>query len=332
MPLDRWMRVLGCALLVLTPGLAASCAAWAQAPASYTAPTVQIVVPYVPGGSADVIARTLVEELRGSLGKSFVVLNKPGASGMIGAETVARAKPDGATILLGYTSEIAVNPALYPKITYKLDDFEPIALTGETPLMLIGRKTLAADDFPALVALAKATPGGLNYGNAGGGSPAQFAGELLKRQVGMPLQQIPYKGAGQAVAEIVGGQLDLFFSGMAPVVPQLQANTVKAYTVTGARRAPAAPTVPSMAELGYAGIDLPGWFAFFAPAGTPQPIVQALQDATLAALERPRVREALALQGVEARPLAAPALRAFVAAEAAKYKALVAELGITADP
>ena len=316
----------GAALLVLAPG-----AAWSQAPASWTAPTVQIVVPYVPGGSADVIARTLVEDLRGTLGKSFVVLNKPGASGMIGAETVARAKPDGATILLGYTSEIAVNPALYPKIAYKLEDFEPIALTGETPLILIGRKTWAAGDFPSLVALAKATPNGLNSGNAGGGSPAQFAGELLKRRVGLPLQQIPYKGAGQAVAEIVGGQLDIFFSGMAPVVPQLQANTVKAYAVTGAHRAPTAPTVPSLAELGHPEIDLPGWFALFAPAGTPQPIVQALQEATLAALERPRVRDALALQGVEARPLAGPDLRSFIAAEAAKYQALVAELGITAD-
>jgi tripartite-type tricarboxylate transporter receptor subunit TctC len=316
--MTRWSW-LAAALLGLGSG-----AAVAQSPA------LQIVVPYVPGGSADVIARTLAEELRGPLGKSVVVLNKPGASGMIGAETVARAKPDGATVLLGYTAEIAVNPALYPKITYRLEDFEPIALTGETPLILIGRKSLAATSFAELVAATKAPPG-LNHGNAGAGSPAQFAGELLVRRAGMVLQQVPYKGSGQAVAEVVSGQLDLFFSGMAPVVPQLQAGTIKAYAVTGARRSSAAPDVPSLAELGLAGIDLPGWFALFAPAGTPRPIVQSLQDATLAALERPQVRAALALQGVDARPLRAAELRTFVAAEAAKYRALVAELGITAD-
>jgi tripartite-type tricarboxylate transporter receptor subunit TctC len=301
-------------------------------PASdYPTQTVQIVVPYVPGGGTDVIARALAEALHGALGKPFVVLNKPGAAGMIGAETVARAKPDGAMLLLGYTSEIAVNPQLYAQATYRAADFEPIVLCGETPLILIARNGLPGDSLAAFVATAQAAPGAYNIATAGNGSPAQFASALLNRQAGLQLQPIPYKGAGQAVADIVAGQVDLFFSGMAPVVPQLQAGSLKAFAVTGDHRAPAAPAVPTLAELGYRGFDLSGWFGLFAPSGTPPAVIERLRRAALDALAGVQLRDALALQGVELRPLAGEKLRAFVAAETEKYRRLIGELGITAD-
>lgn len=316
-------------------GLAASvallvAAAGAQGQ-SYPSQPVQIVVPYVPGGSADVIARSLAEPLRAALGKPFIVLNKPGAAGMIGADMVAKARPDGHTLLLGYTSEIAVNPLLYAKATYRPEDFEPIMLAGETPLILIARNSLPGSTLAAFVAIAKPTPGRFNYASAGSGSPAQFAGELLNRLTGLELQHVPYKGSGQAVAEIMSGQVDLFFSGMAPVVPQLRAGTLKAYGITGDRRSSAAPEVPTMAELGFAGFDLSGWFGLFAPAGTPPPIIARLTRAVEDALASPPLRDALAVQGVEMRPLAGAALKSFIATETEKYRRLIAQLGITAE-
>jgi len=311
--------------------VAAGSMARGQTGPAYPTQPVQIVVPYVPGGSADVIARTLAEPLRAALGKPFVVVNKPGAAGMIGADMVAKARPDGHVLLLGYTSEIAVNPQLYAKATYRPADFEPIVLAGETPLILIARNGLPGATLAEFIAVAKPAPGRFNYASAGSGSPAQFAGELLSRLAGIALQHVPYKGSGQAVSDIVSGQVDLFFSGMAPVVPQLHAGSLKAYGITGDRRSSAAPEVPTMAELGFAGFDLSGWFGLFAPAGTPAPVVARLTEATQDALASPRLRDALAVQGVDVRPLAGDALKAFVASEAEKYRRLIGQLGITAE-
>jgi len=302
-----------------------------QPGSDYPTQTVQIIVPYVPGGTTDVIARPLAEALHDALGRPFVVINKPGAAGMIGADLVARAKPDGYVLLMGYTSEIAVSPQLYAKATYRAADFEPIVLAGETPLILIARNGLPGASLASFVAGAKTTPGRYNIATAGNGSPAQFASALLNRQAGLQLQMIPYKGSGQAVADIIAGQVDLFFSGMAPVVPQLQAGTLKAFGITGDHRSAAAPDVPTMEELGLSGFDLSGWFGLFAPIGTPPPVIDRLRRACLDALEGPRLRGALTLQGVDVRPLAGAALRSFVAAETEKYRRLIAELGITAE-
>jgi tripartite-type tricarboxylate transporter receptor subunit TctC len=329
------MRHGGFGLAVAALLLAGAGQARGQAPAppgpDYPTQSVQIVVPYVPGGGTDVIARSLAEALHGALGKPFVVINKPGAAGMIGADLVARAKPDGYVLLMGYTSEIAVSPQLYATATYRAADFEPIVLAGETPLILIARNGLPGASLTAFVASAQPAPGRYNIATAGNGSPAQFASEMLNRQAGLRLQLIPYKGSGQAVADIIAGQVDLFFSGMAPVVPQLQAGTLKAFGITGDHRSAAAPDVPTMAELGYAGFDLSGWFGLFAPSGTPPPVIDRLRRAALDALEGARMHDALALQGVDVRPLAGDALRAFVAAETAKYRRLISELGITAE-
>jgi tripartite-type tricarboxylate transporter receptor subunit TctC len=311
--------------------LAAVGAAHAQPAPAYPTQTVQIVVPYAPGGTTDVLARALAEALRQAFGKPFFVLNKPGASGMIGADFVAKARPDGHTLLMGYTGEIAVAPQLYANANYRATDFAPIVLAGETPLILIARKDLPAATLTDFLALARGAPGRFNFGLAGNGSPAQFANALLSRLAGIKIVEVPYKGSSQAVTDIIAGQVDLFFSGLAPVVPQLRAGTLKAYAVTGAHRAPAAPEVPTMAELGFPGFDLSGWFGLFAPAGTPQPVIESLKRATLAALASPPLRAALALQGVDVRPRADRALDDFIAAETAKYRRLIAELGISAE-
>jgi tripartite-type tricarboxylate transporter receptor subunit TctC len=325
------MRHGGFALGLAVALLAGAGPALAEPGSDYPTQTVQIIVPYVPGGTTDVIARPLAEALHAALGRPFVVINKPGAAGMIGADLVARAKPDGYVLLMGYTAEIAVNPQLYAKATYRAADFEPIVLAGETPLILIARNGLPGASLASFVAGAKATPGRYNIATAGNGSPAQFASALLNRQAALQLQMIPYKGSGQAVADIIAGQVDLFFSGMAPVVPQLQAGTLKAFGVTGDHRSAAAPDVPTMAELGFAGFDLSGWFGLFAPTGTPPAVLDRLRRASLDALAEPHLRGALTLQGVDVRPLAGAALQSFVAAETEKYRRLIAELGITAD-
>ena len=311
--------------------LAAGGAARGQPAPAYPTQTVQIVVPYTAGGSTDVLARALAEALRRHFDKPFVVVDKPGASGMIGADFVAKARPDGHTLLMGYTGEIVVAPQLYANASYRPSDFAPIALAGETPLILIARQDLPAATLADFVALARGAPGRFNFGLAGTGSPAHFANALLSRLAGITIVQVPYKGSGQAVADIIARQVDLFFSGLAPVVPQLQAGTLKAYAVTGERRAPAAPAVPTMAELGYAGFDLSGWFGLFAPAGTPAPVIERLKRATLDALDGAALRAAMALQGVAVRPLADQALADFIAAETAKYRRLIAELGISAE-
>ena len=317
-----------CAIAMLAALLSAADSARGEA---YPSQTVQIVVPYSAGGGTDVIARGLAESLRQSFDKPFVVIDKPGASGMIGADFVAKARPDGHTLLMGYTGEIAVNPQLYANASYRPTDFAPIVLAGETPLILIARKDLPGATLQDFVAVARGAPGRFNAGVAGNGSPAHFANALLARTAGVQFVQVPYKGASQAVADIIAGQVDLFFSGLAPVVPQLRAGTLKAYGVTGDHRSPAVPEVPTLAELGFPGFDLPGWFGLFAPAGTPAPIIDSLRRAAEAALATPQLRDTLALQGIEARPLSGAALDAFIASETAKYRRLIAELGITAE-
>jgi tripartite-type tricarboxylate transporter receptor subunit TctC len=317
---------LACAAL-----LAAGGAAHAQPAPAYPTQTVQIVVPYSAGGSTDVLARALAEGLRQAFGKPFIVVDKPGASGMIGADLVAKARPDGHTLLMGYTGEMVVAPQLYANASYRATDFAPIVLAGETPLILIARKDLPGATLTDFLAVARGAPGRFNFGLAGTGSPAHFANALLSRLAGITIVQVPYKGSSQAVADIIAGQVDLFFSGLAPVVPQLHAATLKAYAVTGDHRAPTAPEVPTMAELGFAGFDLSGWFGLFAPAGTPAAVIDSLKRATLAALDGAALRAAMALQGVEVRPLADQALAGFIAGETAKYRRLISELGISVE-
>jgi tripartite-type tricarboxylate transporter receptor subunit TctC len=300
--------------------------------ASPGAETVQIVVPYSPGGLGDVIARALAPHLQARLGRGFVVINRAGASGMIGADAVAKARPDGRMLLLGYTSEIAINPGFYRDTTYRAEDFTPISLTGVSPLVVIARSNQPATSLRDFLAAARARPGGFTFASAGAGAPAHIAGELLHRRTGIEATHVPYRGGSRAVLDVLAGNVDIFFSGIAPALPHIRDGRVLAYAVTGDHRSAVLPEVPTMAEAGFEGFDLSGWFGLLAPANTPADIVQPLAAAVQEALRMEDVRQALVHQGVEVKGSSPAEFQAFITAEAAKYRELVRTFGITADP
>ena len=307
--------------LLIAPAVAAE---------NYPIRPVQIVVPYAPGGTGDVIARQLAKKFEEHFKQPFIVLNKPGASGTIGAANAARAQPDGYTLLLGYTSEIAIEPFLNPT-SYNSKSFEPIAVAGETPLLLIGQKNLAAKSLHDLVDLVRSKPGNSTYASAGFGSPAHIAGELLNRDAKLVIRHIPYKGGAEAVAAVLGGQVDIYFTGLPPAMSLVRNGNIKAFAVTGEQRSNALPDVPTMRESGFANFDLSGWFALFAPVGTPADVLAQLRLATSAALADPVVQEVLNKNGVELHPDPTKQVGQFIDAESSKYRNLITELAIKPD-
>ncbi|WP_033470177.1 tripartite tricarboxylate transporter substrate binding protein [Bordetella bronchiseptica] len=304
----------------------------AQAGAAPSDQPLRIVVPYAPGGTGDVIARLVAKKLGEQSGQSVVVENKPGAAGSIGASTVARAAADGNTLLLGYTSEMVINPIVQKGVSYDVArDFAPVAMAGSTPLLLVANPTVGANSIAELVALAKAKPNRLSYASAGPGSPAHIAGALLAREAGIQLLHVPYKGGSQAVTDTVGGVVSIYFSGMPPAVPFVKNGKLTALGVTARQPSPALPDVPALAAQDYPRVDLAGWFGFFAPREVPAPVQAALHDRITAALAADDIRQALAVQGVETRPMSAQAFGGFVAAEQKKYARFIDELGIAAE-
>jgi tripartite-type tricarboxylate transporter receptor subunit TctC len=293
----------------------------------YPSRRVEIIVPYGPGGTGDVIARQLAKKFGDQLGEPFVVLNKPGAAGTLGATYVARAQPDGYTLLLGYTSEIAIEPFL-KSIGYDSTNFEPIAIAGETPLLLIGRKTLPADNMQELLSIIRTKPDAFTYASAGYGSPAHIASELLNRDAKITVRHIPFKGGAEAVAAVLGAQVDVYFTGMPPAVPLVQNGNIKAFALTGERRSKALPDVPTMAESGFSNFELSGWFSLFAPKRTPPDILVRLRTAAADALADISVQQALNKNGVEIDPEPTKGVDRFIAAESRKYRKLIDELGI----
>lgn len=294
---------------------------------SYPARQIELVVPYGPGGTGDLIARVLGPKLEASLHVPVVIVNRAGANGGIGAASAARAQADGYTLLLGYTNEMAIAPELAKDLPYRLASFEPVAFAGRTPLVLVGGPHLAANSLQELIAAMRS--GGRRYTFAGGtGSPPHFTGEMFKRATGAELDHVFYKGSAQGVNDVLGGHVDLYFSGLPAARALIDGGKLKAYAVTGAQRSPALPQVPTMAEAGLPGFELYGWFALFAPAGLSPEIIERLRQETNAALDAADARQKLINEGVETNPIPPDALKAFLAAEAEKYRALIAELGL----
>lgn len=300
----------------------------AAQPARYPARTIEIVVAYGAGGSTDLVARALAEKFRERLGQSVVVLNKPGGSGTIGATAVARAAPDGYTLYVGYTSETVVVPQLSKSIKYSIDDFEPIAVTGLVPLVLITSKNIRAATVQGLIAEVSAAPGKFTYGG-GIASPPHVMGAWFNRLNKLNVVHVPYRGGGQAVADVVGGHIDMFYAGLAAAKGAIDSGGVKALAVTGDARSPALPDVPTFKEAGVADFELAGWNVLLAPKGTPADILSLLRQETMLALADPKVRELYATQGVEASPT--QDVKAFLARERDNFGRVVRDLGITMD-
>jgi tripartite-type tricarboxylate transporter receptor subunit TctC len=294
----------------------------------YPLRTIEIVVSYAAGGSTDLIARAIALRLQDRLGQSVVVLNKPGASGTIGATMVARAEPDGHTLYAGFTTEMAVVPQLSKNAKYSLDDFEPIAVTGIIPVVLIASKKVRANTLPDLLDELRQAPGKYTYGG-GPGSPSHIMGAWLNKIRNLDVPHIPYRGGAQAVGDVSGGHIDMFYGGVSAVKGAVDGGLVKAIALVGDGRSSALPDVPTFKEAGVADFDLDSWNVLLAPKGTPPNIVDLLKQETMIALNDPKVRATLGSQGVE--PSRTQDVKAFLARERDKFGRIVREIGITLD-
>jgi tripartite-type tricarboxylate transporter receptor subunit TctC len=274
-------------------------AAFAAQSQDYPNRTVKLVVSYPPGGGADIMARLIAQKLTTSLGQTFVVENKPGASGQIASQSVAKSPPDGYTLMVD-ASSYAVNPSLFPKLPYDPQTaFAPITMLARFPNMLVVSSDFPATSVKELVAMAKAKPGSLSYASSGNGSAQHLAGELFKQQAGVNLQHVAYKGGGPAMNDVVAGHVPIFFANMASGLGQVKAGKLKALASTGAKRSANMPDLPTMAEAGVPGYEVYEWNVLVAPAGTPPAVISKLHAEVKKVLEMKDVRERLDALGGE---------------------------------
>jgi tripartite-type tricarboxylate transporter receptor subunit TctC len=300
----------------------------ASAQSRFPSRTIEITVSYGAGGSTDFVARALAQRFQERLGQAAVVRNMPGASGTLGATAAARAVPDGHSLYAGFTTEMAVVPQVSRTVKYSLDDFEPIAVTGIVPVVLIGSKTVRATDLAGLIAELRAAPGKYTYGGSLA-SPSHVTGAWLNRLNKIDVTHVPYRGGAQAVGDVVGGHIDMFYAGTAPAKSAIDSGLVKAFAVTGDTRSAALPSVPTFKEAGISDLELDSWNVLLAPKATPADVIALLKRETLLALGDPHVRALLAAQGVE--PSATQDVRAFLAREREKFGKVVRALGLRID-
>lgn len=286
-------------------------AAWSQ-PAAYPSQPIKIIVPFTPGGGTDLTARIVAEALSKSLNQSVVVENRPGAASAIGIDMVARAKPDGYTLLWTSADGIAVLPAVKSSLPYRIpESLEFVSSFASYPLIVSVNGKLPVTDFKGLVAYAKANPGKLNYSSSGTGGGGHMLPAYMAKVLGLDMTHISYESAAPAVAAVAGGHTQLSFVAPSTVLPHLQSGSVRAVATTGRARTPLAPDLPTMAELGYPQFTVDFFYGMFAPAGTPAPIVKKLRDAVAAVLQDPAIPVRLRSQGLEPLDLDGPAFREF---------------------
>lgn len=317
-------------LVVCTLAAVSAPKALAQA-AAYPNKAIRMVVPYPPGGPTDLTARVVAAEMSKTLGQSIVVDNKPGASGMIGAELVARAEPDGYTFLANASLHV-INPHLYPDMRFDaLKDFAPITQLAGVPLVLVVPNSLSVHSIKDLVEYGKKNPGKLNFASSGSASAQHLAGESFKVAAGIEMQHIPYKGSSPALADLVGGQVQLMFDSMPSSMPFIKAGKLRAIAVTTLKRAQALPDLPTIAESGYPGFDVATWYGFWAPKGTPSAIVNQLSQAASAALKLQSVQEQYAGMGAEPVGSSPAEFAKYNETELAKWEKIVRASGAKAN-
>ena len=324
-------RTLLAAALAL-PLLASAQAAWPSKP-------VRIVVPFAAGGTTDILARALAPEFQRAFGQPFIVDNKAGAGGNTGAAEVARATPDGYTLLMGTVGTHAINPSVYPKMPYDhVKDFAPISLVAGVPNVLVlnpaNAQKYGIDSVPALIRYAKANPGKLNMASSGNGTSIHLSGELFKTLTGTFMLHLPYRGSGPALLDLIGGDMDLMFDNLPSALPQIKAGKLKALAVTSATRSSALPELPTIEEVGgpaLKGYEASSWFGLLAPAGTPADIVNRLQQETAKALASPALKERLVAQGAIPSGMTPAEFTRFIAAETAKWAKVVKAAGAKVD-
>lgn len=309
----------------------ALCALNATAAAAYPSQPIKWVVPFPPGGAMDTMARTLGAKLAASMKQAVVIENRPGAGGAIGSGMVAKAAPDGHTMMIVSIGH-AVNPSIYPKLPYDAArDFAPVSLVGIVPNLLVANPSVKANNVKELVALAKAQPGKLTYASAGNGTTVHLAAELFNAMAGADIMHVPYKGSAPAVTDLMGGQVDVMFDSLSSAKPYVDSGKLKALAVTTAKRSSAFPNVPTVAESGIPHYELSGWYAVFVPGKTPKAIVDRLNTELVKALKDPDVRARFALIGAEPVGSSPQELAATLKAETARWAGIVRERNIKAD-
>jgi len=291
---------------------------------------IRIVVGFAPGGFTDVLGRLIGQKLSERLGQPVVVENKPGAAGTLGADFVAKANPDGYTLLLAHSNSNSVAPSLYPKLPYNvLNDFTPIIPVASTPLLLTVHPSLAARNVQEFVALAKNKPGGLSYASSGGGSAQHLAAERFQLSTGTKMTHVPYKGSGQAIIDLLSGQVDLNFESPPNVMTHAKAGKLRLLAITSDKRSPLLPDVPTMAEAGVRNAEMLQWFAVMGPAKMPADVTKRLNTEIGAILKSPDVVEKIASQGGEIMGGSTEDFAKFLARDTAEFAKLVKDAKIT---
>ncbi|MBR1152768.1 tripartite tricarboxylate transporter substrate binding protein [Bradyrhizobium sp. JYMT SZCCT0428] len=298
----------------------------------YPSRPVKIVVPFPAGGSNDIIARIVAQKLGERTGQTFLIENRAGAGGNIGADAVATSEPDGHTLLLTAPPPLTINAALYKTLPYDpAKAFAPVALVASVPIVLMVHPSVEARNVGELVALAKAKPGTINFGSSGNGSTNHLAGELLKSMTGISIVHLSYRGAAPAMNDLIAGHIPMMFDNIPAVLPQVQAKTIKAIAVAGAKRASALPDVPTVAESGVPGFEASAWFGLVAPAKTPAPVLAKLESEVDAILTMPDVQKRFTELGAEPGAVSGAAFGQFLAEETAKWTKIIQSSGATVN-
>jgi len=322
---------LGCTLLsaallaTFTPSASAAESKYPDRPIRY-------VVPFAPGGPTDILSRAFAEPLSNALGTPVVVDNRGGAGGVVGTEIVARAAPDGYTLMIGHVGTHAINPALYGKVNYDpVRDFQPITQVATWPLALSVHPSVPAKNLKELIALARAKPGTLNFASAGTGGPTHLAAELFKSGAKIDIVHVPYKGNAAALTDLVSGQVQMMFSNLLTSGPFIKSGKLRALAVSTGKRSASAPEIPTVAEAGVPGYDMTPWYGVLAPAGLPRPLLIRLNGELVRIVAAPELRDRFGSQGIDLVSSTPEAFAALIRAEIPRWKAIVKESGARAD-
>jgi tripartite-type tricarboxylate transporter receptor subunit TctC len=299
-----------------------------EARAAFPDKPIRMIVPFPAGGNADIVARSIGNELSKNLGVPIVIENRGGAGGVIGSEVVAKAPADGYTIMMVSASHV-INPSMQKSLPYDtIKDFAGISLVAEVPTVLVVHPSVQANSLKELIALAKANPGKINFASAGNGTVGHLAGELLKSMAQIKMEHVAYKGNGPAMTDLLGGHVQMLFSSMPSALPHIKSGMLRALVVTAPQRSAAAPTIPSATEAGMPGFDVSTGFGLFAPAKTPRAVINRLHAEVVKSLKLPEVRDRLASQGAEPVGSSPEEYDAFVKTESAKWAKVCKEAGI----
>ena len=300
--------------------------AFAQA---YPSKAIRVVVPFAPGGTSDIIGRTLGQRLSEAWKQPVIMDNRAGVAGSLGASIAAKSPPDGYTLLVGNVGPIAVNPQIYKAVEYdSIRDFTPITLAVTAPQIVVVHPSVPAKTFKEFNALVQRQKGNLNYGSSGPGSISHLCAELYKRMTKSDMLHVPFKASAFITTAVLAGEIDLVFSDMAVVLPHVQAGRLRALAVTGPKQTPLVPGIPTVSESGVPGFNMTSWWGMFGPAGMPRPIVNQLNTELVRILKTPEVHKTFAKLGVDAANSTPEELAALVKAEVPKYAKLIAEIGI----